>query len=369
MSFSARPEVNVLVVDGDAARLGATQAAIAPVGASVLTATSVSQALAAVRGHDLALAVLAAQVDDTDALALAAQLRREPRAGQLPMIVLAAAAPEAWIARAHDAGVVEVIVLPIEPQRLADKVALIVELGAPARRLLDQLERAQRLLRSNELMVAGLIHDLRTPLMAINLSAEVAMVRSQDEAVQQAVRRIRSSSARMARVFDHLLNLSRVGTEMPEIELQPGDLGDVAEAIVAEMRAAHPAAKFELTQDGSFGGVFDASAITGSIRNLLGTALEHVGPIEPISVRIDGTHPDRLFLEVSIAGIIPADVQERMFVPGPNRARREVPGLGLGLHEIDGFVRAHGGSVVGRSRAPEGTVFELLLPRDPMASI
>jgi signal transduction histidine kinase len=45
-----------------------------------------------------------------------------------------------------------------------------------------------------------------------------------------------------------------------------------------------------------------------------------------------------------------------------------VPGFGLGLHHVDGFIRAHGGSIVGRSRAPEGTVFELLLPREAIAA-
>ncbi len=85
-------------------------------------------------------------------------------------------------------------------------------------------------------------------------------------------------------------------------------------------------------------------------------------------LRLDGSHRDRIWLQVSTAAVIPADVQERMFVPGPSRAGREVPGFGLGLHHIDGFIRAHGGSVVGRSRNPDGTVFELLLPRDAIAA-
>lgn len=173
----------------------------------------------------------------------------------------------------------------------------------------------------------------------------------------------------MARVFDHLLNLSRVGAEVAEVELKAGNLHDVASAVLAEARSGHPAAKFEVTQDGDFAGMFDATLLGRSITNLLGTLLAHAGPDEAVTLHLDGTHPDRLWLQVSIAAVIPADVQERMFVPGRNKAGREVPGLGLGLHHIDGFVRAHGGSVVGRSRAPDGTVFELLLPRDPLAAL
>ena len=235
-----------------------------------------------------------------------------------------------------------------------------------ARRLAARLKRAERLLRLNELLVAGLVHDLRTPLMAINLSAEVALARSQEDAVQQAARRIRTSSERMARTFDHLLNLSRVGAETADPDLRPGDLHATAAAVFAEVRAAKPGAAFEITREGELGGVFDAAMLREVIANVVATVLPYAGKDAPIAVRFDGSHRDRLWLRISVPGVIPADVQERMFVPGPNVPGLEASGLGLGLHPVDGYVRAHGGSVVGRSRAPAGTVFEMLLPRNAL---
>ena len=100
-----------------------------------------------------------------------------------------------------------------------------------------------------------------------------------------------------------------------------------------------------------------------TIDNIVATVLEHRGAEGSVSVHLDGTHRDRIVVRISVPGVIPPETQERMYVPGPSVAGREVLGLGLGLEPIDRFVRAHGGSVVGRSRAPEGTVFELLLPR------
>lgn len=372
MTLSKRLDLHLLLVDAAPDRLAATRESVmaAVPGAVVRTATAPAEALAAVRAEEFDLALLEAQPGDIDAGSLAGLLRQEPGARDLPLIVLADAAPDPqWLVRAGAARIVDVIVRPIEPGLFAHKVAGIVALGAEARRQRRRAARADRLLESNELIVAGLIHDLRTPLMAINLSAEVALVRSQEEAVQQAARRIRSSTTRMMRIFDHLLNLSRVGAEVPEMEFTSGNLHEVAGAVLDDVRAAHPGAKFELTQEGEFAGRFDAALITRSIANLVGTALAHVGHGDPIKVRLDGTHRDRLWLEVSIPAVIPAEVQELMFVPGPGEAGREVAGFGLGLHAIDAFVRAHGGSVVGRSRAPEGTVFELLLPRDAMGAM
>ncbi|MEO7009607.1 MAG: ATP-binding protein, partial [Caldimonas sp.] len=168
------------------------------------------------------------------------------------------------------------------------------------------------------------------------------------------------------RTFDHLLNLSRVGAETAGPDLRPADLHETAAAVFAEVRAANPTAAFEITRVGEFGGVFDAGMLREVIANVVATVLPYAGNDAPIAVHFDGSHRDRLWLRVSVRAVIPADVQERMFVPGPNVAGLEASGIGLGLQPIDGYVRAHGGSVVGRSRAPTGTVFEMLLPRDAL---
>lgn len=235
---------------------------------------------------------------------------------------------------------------------------------AEARRLQAELAHAQRLLRLNEILVAGLVHDLRTPLMAIKLSAEVALARSHEDAVQQAARRIRTSSDRMARLFEHLLNLSRVGPDLPELDLQSGDLQAAADAVLAEARGADASAKFIVTHDGDFSGVFDAALLRRALANVIATALRHAGDSRTVTLHLDGSHAERFWIRVSASGVIAPEVQEQMYAHGPNVGGRELAGAGLGLHEIDAFVRAHGGSIVGRSRAREGTVFELLLPRD-----
>ena len=230
-------------------------------------------------------------------------------------------------------------------------------------RLRGQLAQAQRLLRLNETLVAGLVHDLRTPLMAIKLSAEVALARNHEDAVQQAALRIRTSSDRMARLFDHLLNLSRVGAGLPGPDLQAGDLRATVEAVVAEARGTDASAQIAVTHDGDFNGVFDAALLRRALGNVVAAAVRHAGD-RTVVLHLDGSHAERFWIRVSTSRVIPTDVQERTYAPGSTVAGREVPGPGLGLHEIDDSVRAHGGSVVGRSRSPAGTVVELLLPRD-----
>ena len=69
--------------------------------------------------------------------------------------------------------------------------------AAPEAVLRKRLAAMERAMRLDEMLVAEL-HNLRTPLMAIKLSAEVALAKSSDEAAQQAARRIRVSSDRLS---------------------------------------------------------------------------------------------------------------------------------------------------------------------------
>src|SRR4051812_12443438 len=162
----------------------------------------------------------------------------------------------------------------------------------------ERAARAERLLQLNERLVAGLIHDLRTPLMAINLSAEVAIARSSDDSVQQAARRIRTSSERMSRIFDHLLNLSRVTHPVPGLDLQPGDLGDSLDAAIAAARGGHPETVFEVTRDGDLGGVFDTALIRRTVASVVHTSATHAGEARTVTIHVDGSHRDRLWMRV-----------------------------------------------------------------------
>ena len=237
-----------------------------------------------------------------------------------------------------------------------DALARRFVLHAGARARERRARRAQALLRTHEALIRGLAHDLRTPLMAINLSAEVASVRSPDDAVQQAMRRIRSSTQRMARALDHLSNVVRVDVDAPSGPREVADLGRLAHAALDSVRGTHPAAEVDIVQHGDLHLHAESAALQHALAHLLSTALAHAHG-DRVGVRIDGSAPDRLWVEVTLPRALPRDEQDRLGGSG-SRERS-----GLGLQAIDAIVQAHAGSVVGRSKAPDGTVFELLLPR------
>jgi signal transduction histidine kinase len=118
-------------------------------------------------------------------------------------------------------------------------------------------------------------------------------------------------------------------------------------------------------------GRFDPDRIGAAVSNLLGNALQHGAAGTKIRLRIDGTEAQMLRMRVANEGVIPEAVLATLFQPfhasGPGGQHHG--GLGLGLYIVQQFVAAHGGTVRANSGEPEGTVFDVTLPRDPGPSL
>lgn len=372
------PEVNILVVDDISQNQLALEALLARPGIRVLKASSGAEALELLLNHEVAMALLDVQMPEMDGFALAELMRGTERTRHIPIMFLTAASQDQQRTfRGYEAGAVDFLYKPLEPHVLASKVAVFVDLYIQRQRLQQQIVEVQRLRKLNEMMSAVLTHDLRTPLMAIALSAEIVHRRGQDEVIQKAGLRIKSSSSRMARMVDHLLNFSRVRPGVGSISPKPGDLGTVCSAVVAEIMAVRPSSKIEVQCEGDLTGVFDADRMAQVFANLLSTALEHADADQAVSVLLDGTHKGRLNANISFARVLPDNLQSQLFEPlhgqGSGLQKESLPArpasFNAGLALVDQGINAHGGSIVARSNEAEGTVFEFLILRSERSEI
>jgi signal transduction histidine kinase len=356
----------VLVVDDMSQNLLAMEALLARPGLTVLKASSGPEALELLLHHEVALALLDVQMPEMDGFALAELMRGAARTRHIPILFLTAAAQDQQRTfRGYEAGAVDFLYKPVEAQVLGSKVSVFVDLYVQRQRLQEQIDETQRLRRLNEMMTAVLTHDLRTPLMAIALSAEIVHRKGTDEGVQKAGARIKSSSSRMARTIDHMLNFSRVRERTPGVAPQPGDLSNACQAAIGDIQLAHPQLRIVLQCEGNLEADFDADRLTQVFANLIGTAIEHGGAEPAVTVRLDGSHKDRIAASVSTSTVLSDEAQARLFEPIRPAAPGSAPqaNLGVGLALVDQIVSAHGGSIVARSVPSEGTVFEFLLPR------
>lgn len=361
--------VTVLVVDDMPQNLLAMQGLLAAHHVRIATAGSGAEALELLLHEDVALALVDVQMPEMDGFALAELMRGAERTRSIPIIFATAASEDRQRTfRGYDAGAVDFLYKPVDPQILKSKVAVFVDLYRQRLALHRRNEELERLLKLNEMMTAVLSHDLRTPLSAIALSAEIVQRVGQPESVQRAGTRIKTSTLRMTQMIDQLLDFSRIRSGTLELAPRAARLDSVCEAVINEQRAAAPGATIECRMQGDMAGRFDPDRLMQVFANLLGNALQHGTPGQPVRVRLDGNDPRHLSAEIVNAGEVPREVQDKLFTPFRSATNSESGGLGLGLYIVQQFVAAHGGTVQGRSQAGEGTTFAFTIPREAQAA-
>jgi signal transduction histidine kinase len=257
----------------------------------------------------------------------------------------------------------------------ADPETELGRLGEALNEMLGQIEAGIREREVAEAklrrFVADAAHELRTPLTSLRGYAELYRQGAlpTTDAVSNAMGRIESEGARMARLVDDLLLLARTD-QGRALEREPVDLVRLAREAAGDFAAADPTRPLQRDLEGSAVVIGDPIRLRQTIDNLLTNIRVHTPPDTParVSVRRNGS-----WVEVTVADDgpgIPTEDQSRIFERfwrgDPSRGRTAAGGAGLGLSIVDSLVRAHGGSVAVRSAPGHGTAFTLRLPLAPV---
>jgi PAS domain S-box-containing protein len=223
----------------------------------------------------------------------------------------------------------------------------------------DITERIE-LERAREQFMAILGHDLRSPLTAISLSAEVLQHLHLEDPFGGLVNDIRATSQRMGALVYDLMDFARgrFGRGIP-VARRPCDLGKICDAIIAETRRAHPNRQIRITASGDFRGDWDPARLGQLLSNLVENAFAHGEGLIDVSLRDED---DRVSIVVANHGAtIPPEVLPTLFEPfGRSGTARQ--GLGLGLYIVSEIARAHDGSVAVAS-ADDLTTFTVTMRR------
>jgi len=239
-------------------------------------------------------------------------------------------------------------------------------------------ERMEEEAEFRERFIGILGHDLRSPLLAISLSARAMSRYGPLTQLQQDMgQRIEQSAARMTKMISDILDLTRARLSggIPLV-LEPAHLSDVCQQVVTELSAAYPNRTIVYEEEGAAEGVWDAERLAQVLSNLVANALEHGGADVPVFVR-SLPSGELLALEVHNPGApIPEPLLATLFEPfrraggaRPTQGKGRRSGLGLGLYIVKEIVEAHGGRVSVRSSQEEGTTFTVLLPRDAQPAV
>jgi signal transduction histidine kinase len=365
------PTVKILLVDDLEENLLALGALVRRDGLELLTARSGVEALELLLAHDVALALVDLQMPEMDGFTLAELMRGSRRTQHVPIIfVTAGARDQQCMFRGYEVGAVDFLYKPIEPMLLEHKVATFVDLHRQRlerERLADEL---REMLRLNEMFVAAVSHDLRSPLSTLLMGASVLQGQLGDPTLERTLARMRSSAERMGGMLDQLYDLARVRLAGGiAIDPAPTDLRRLVSRVSEEFGLTHPERSVVIEDDvGPTEGYWDEQRLARMLANLIGNALRHGTPREPVRVRLIGGGPAAV-IEVHNGGAIAASVREHLFDPFRRGTQPARDALGLGLYIVRQIVLAHGGTIDVRSSEADGTTFRVQLPRRAVSGV
>ena len=239
------------------------------------------------------------------------------------------------------------------------------KLLALARMDLDQF-REEREIR--EKFVLTLTHDLRTPLTAAKMNAELLLLDHDLVKFKETmIKGILSNIERVNVMIQDLLdaNQIRVGKAFP-LHIREGELREIIQNTVKELSIIHDN-RLVLNAGEDIVGYWDKNAIRRVLENLIDNAVKYGDSKTPITVGIKSGDE---WVQISVhnygRGLSPEE-QSHLFEPFQRTRSAEISnkkGWGLGLSLVKGIIEAHGGQVRISSSADTGTTFFIDLPKD-----
>ena len=252
-----------------------------------------------------------------------------------------------------------------------DDLSLCVDLARHSAFAIDNAHLyldAQQAVRAREQVLAIVSHDLRNPLNAITLAAQLLQLSEVSDEDREQVEVIEISAKRMSRLIADLLDITRLegGKRLPiepeRVEVETL-LQEAYELFKAQTAAQQITLRCEVVP-GTPPVHADRHRVMQVLSNLIGNALKFVPEGGIISCRAESAMREVLFTVADNGPGIRREDIGRIFSPYWQSERAERMGAGLGLPIVKGIVESHGGKIWVESEEGRGTRFYFTLPVD-----
>ena len=236
--------------------------------------------------------------------------------------------------------------------------------------LLAEQEKSAAYERARTDLVAGISHDLRTPLTSVK-----GYIKGLRDGVAQTPERQRQylevayrKACDMDVLLQRLFYFSRLETGNLPLFREEADLGEFVARFATETRPELEQAGGEITLELSPGphpASFDPEQMCRVLSNLKDNALHYSGADRPVISLTVERQGERTYIRFADngQGVPEADLPrlfDQFWRADQARSSRNGEGSGLGLYIARYIVEAHGGTIAARNE--NGLVFEISLP-------
>jgi len=252
------------------------------------------------------------------------------------------------------------------PEELAALAEAMNGMSADLIRLQDDLRRKERIATLGRL-AAGLAHDLKHPVRALQINARLVVARPEDPEVRRVFGEVvEREFGKLEQFLDDLRRVSQGGTL--DFAREPIEAAALVRDFAAELRAGGAPALVSVEVAGIDGAADHGGLLLRGSRGLLRRVLQNLAENAFEAMEGQGT------LTLSAARAPGGAVELRVRDSGPGIAAERLDGLfsdfettkrrglGLGLALCRKIASDHGGSLAVESRPGEGATFVVTLP-------
>lgn len=368
---ASRRETILVVDDNEPNRLLA-RATLEDEGYRVIEATGGEEGLAMFEQEWPSCVLLDVRMPGLDGIAVCARIRALGRGADTPIIFLTAQRDVDTFDRALDAGGDDFLTKPVRPSELVARVETCLKLRRMETEVAEhvalmkrQRDDMMRLQLQKERLTAFIVHDLKNPVNAMDLGAQLIL---RDKLLPPGLKpvasQIRFEARQLTRMILNLLDLSKADEGGLAPKPTKVDVAKLVGAVVTELEWTATARSVTLVPEVALPAIFaDEDMLSRMLANLVENAIRHAPAGSAVSIGVRAADGDVDVRVVDTGAGVPEEMRERVFDPFTQveGAPSSRAGRGLGLAFCKLVAIAHGGRVWVEDAAP-GAAFCVRLP-------
>ena len=358
----------ILIVDDNPENLRVLSKVLKRAGYDIRAATNGAQALASIKAEEPDLVLLDVHMTDMSGFEVCQRVKEDPRFDKLPILFLSALDDAVNKVQGFECGAVDYITKPFDADEVLARVSTHLELRRTQDQLSNSFEKLKRLEKLRANLVHMIVHDLKSPLFALNTSLE--FLRDDTSDVLDAdtlatLNNIISTGGELAQMVDQLLDINQLEEGQMPIDCKPCDFADLVSTAVDAVKGISPDREIHIDVDQPAPASCDANLVRRVVENLVSNGLIHTPPDKPLSVEVRRGTDDILFSVRDEGSGVPEELKERIFEKFASAQARkdgQYHSSGLGLAFCKLAVEAHDGTIGVESVEGKGATFWFSLP-------